>query len=108
MIDINQTTIRIADGLSLKINPFGIPQSETLQCLPAPVGLIFQLAHNWPPLCWLALATRSKNLLNQLFFWLSLDLLEVLLLAMTLPFASEDIRFPTSGKVVTRENTLYV
>jgi hypothetical protein len=64
------------------------------------------VAHNWPPLFWLALATRSKNLLNQLFFWLSLEFLEVLLFAMAVPFASDEIRFAIRGKAITGENTL--
>jgi hypothetical protein len=70
--------------------------------------LIVQVAHNWPPLFWLALATRSKNLLNQPFFLLGLEFLEVLLFVMTVTLASDEIRFEIRGKTVIVENTLVV
>jgi hypothetical protein len=52
------------------------------------------------------LATRSKNLLNQPFFWIGLEFLEILLFAMTVTLVSDEIRFEIRGKTITVENTL--
>ncbi|MBW1739823.1 MAG: hypothetical protein JRJ42_01670 [Deltaproteobacteria bacterium] len=61
-------------------------EESFFQCRPAPFGLIFQAAQSWPALSWLALARRSKNLLNQVFFSPCFKFFEFLLFDMHLPF----------------------